>query len=70
MLIRTAIEHGDDQHLAQITGIIQRTGAIEDTKEQALRASQAAVDALAPLPESLQKQALIDLALLAVGRSS
>ena len=70
VLIRTAIEHGDDQHLAQITGIIQRTGAIEDTKEQALRASQAAVDALAPLPESLQKQALIDLALLAVGRSS
>jgi len=69
-LIRTAIELGDDQKLAQITNIIQRTGAIEDTRTQALLASQAAVDALNPLPDSAQKQALISLALLAVGRSS
>ncbi len=69
-LIRTAIAHGDDQNLAQITAIIQRTGAIEDTKAQALLASQAAVTALNILPESEQKQALIDLALLAVGRNS
>jgi octaprenyl-diphosphate synthase len=69
-LIRTAIEHGDDQNLTRITAIIQRTGAIEDTKAQALLASQAAVDALAILPDSEQKQALINLALLAVGRNS
>ncbi len=69
-LIRTAIEHGDDQNLAQITAIIQRTGAIEDTRKQALIASQAAIDALDILPASEQKQALIELALLAVGRSS
>jgi octaprenyl-diphosphate synthase len=69
-LIRTAIEQGDDQNLAQITAIIQRTGAIEDTRKQALIASQAAIDALDILPTSEQKQALIELALLAVGRSS
>jgi octaprenyl-diphosphate synthase len=69
-LIRTAIEYGDDQNLTRITAIIQRTGAIEDTKAQALLASQAAVDALAILPDSEQKQALINLALLAVGRNS
>jgi octaprenyl-diphosphate synthase len=69
-LIRAAIEHGDDQNLTRITAIIQRTGAIEDTKAQALLASQAAVDALAILPDSEQKQALINLALLAVGRNS
>jgi octaprenyl-diphosphate synthase len=69
-LIRTAIEQGDDEHLAQITAIIQRTGAIEDTKAQALLASQAAVNALSVLPDSPQKQALIDLAHLAVGRNS
>ena len=69
-LIRTAIEQGDDQNLAQITAIIQRTGAIEDTRKQALIASQAAIDALDILPASEQKQALIELALLAVGRSS
>lgn len=70
LLIRTAIEHGDDRNLAQITAIIQRTGAIEDTKAQALLASQAAVNALVILPDSEQKQALINLALLAVGRNS
>jgi octaprenyl-diphosphate synthase len=69
-LIRTAIEQGDDQNLAQITAIIQRTGAIEDTRKQALIASQAAIDALNILPDSEQKQALIELALLAVGRNS
>jgi octaprenyl-diphosphate synthase len=69
-LIRTAIEQGDDEHLAQITAIIRRTGAIEDTKAQALLASQAAVNALSVLPDSPQKQALIDLAHLAVGRNS
>ncbi len=69
-LIRTAIEQGDDEHLAQITAIIRRTGAIEDTKAQALLASQAAINALSVLPDSPQKQALIDLAHLAVGRNS
>jgi octaprenyl-diphosphate synthase len=69
-LIRDAIEQGDDQNLAVITAIIQRTGAIDDTRTQALLASQAAVDALAPLPESPYKQSLIELALLAVGRNS
>ena len=39
-------------------------------KAQALLASQAAVDALSILPDSEQKQALINLALLAVGRNS
>lgn len=69
-LIRQAIEQGDDQNLAKITAIIQRTGAIEDTRQQAIAASQAAINALAALPETPQKQALIDLALLAVDRQS
>lgn len=69
-LIRHAIEQGNQDQLATITAIIQRTGAIDDTRSHALAASQAAVDALSPLPDSPYKQALIDLALLAVGRSS
>lgn len=69
-LIRHAIEQGNQDQLATITAIIQRTGAIDDTRNHALAASQSAVDALAPLPDSPYKQALIDLALLAVGRSS
>jgi octaprenyl-diphosphate synthase len=69
-LIRHAIEQGDDQHLAQITAIIHRTGALEDTYRQAVNASQLAVEAISVLPETAYRQALIDLALLAVDRKA
>jgi octaprenyl-diphosphate synthase len=67
-MIRAAIEQGSDHHLAEITAIIQRTGALEDTYQQAVRASQAAVSAIESLPDSVYRQSLIDLALLAVDR--
>jgi len=69
-LIRHAIEHGDDQHLTQITDIIHRTGALEDTRQQALVASQRAIEAISTLPDTPYRQALIKLALLAVDRHS
>lgn len=69
-IIRQAIEQGDDQHLVEITAIIERTGALEDTYQQAVKASQLAVKAISALPDNPFRQALIDLALLAVDRRS
>lgn len=69
-MIRQAIEQGDDQHLVEITAIIERTGALEDTYQQAVKASQLAVKAISALPDNPFRQALIDLALLAVDRRS
>lgn len=68
-LIRTAIEQGNTDDLAQITAIIQRTGAIHDTQRAAVEASQRAIEALSVLADSPYKQAMIDLALLAVDRN-
>jgi octaprenyl-diphosphate synthase len=69
-LIHSAIKQGNDQHLDQITAIIKRTGAIEDTKQQAILASEAAVCALSDLPDTPQRTALINLARLAVNRNN
>lgn len=67
-LIRSAIEQGSDTHLAEITAIIHRTGALQDTQQQALTASDRAIDALSVLTDSPYKTALIELAKLAVHR--
>lgn len=67
-LIRDAIEQGSDQHLAQITAIIHRTGALQDTQQQAIAAADRAIEALSVLTESPYKNALIELAQLAVHR--
>ncbi len=68
-LIRHAIEQGSDAHLAQITAVIHRTGALADTQQQALNAANRAIDALSVLADSPYKTALIELAQLAVQRS-
>lgn len=68
-LIKSAIEQGSDAHLAQITDIIHRTGALADTQQEALAASARAIEALSVLADSPYKTALIELAQLAVSRS-
>jgi octaprenyl-diphosphate synthase len=69
-LIRQAIEQGSNQNLVEITNIIHRTGALQDTQNQALAASDRAIEALSVLAESPYKTALIELAELAVSRSN
>ncbi|MCC2617993.1 octaprenyl diphosphate synthase [Aestuariibacter halophilus] len=70
-LIRDAIEHNNGMdHLDAILAAMHSTGALEYTKQKALQAAQQAIDALAPLPESDYKQALIGLAHISVERAS
>lgn len=70
-LIRDAIENctGMD-NLAAILTAMEQTGALDYTRQQALKAAQQAVAALAPLPESDYKQALSALAHIAVERAA
>jgi octaprenyl-diphosphate synthase len=68
-MIREAIvESNGMENLQAILGAMQSTGALVYTKQQAIKASQQAIDALDPLPESQYKQALIDLAGISVER--
>ncbi|GAA0854336.1 octaprenyl diphosphate synthase [Aliiglaciecola litoralis] len=70
-LIRDAIEHNSGmQHLEDILAAMEQTGSLVYTKKQALGAAQQAIDALAPLPDSEFKQALISLAHISVERAA
>jgi octaprenyl-diphosphate synthase len=69
--IKEAIETGNGmQHFSEIMSTMEQTGALEYTKQQALKASDQAIQALTCLPNSEYKQALIGLAHIAVERAS
>lgn len=70
-MIKEAIEKSNGMdNLQAILAAMEDTGSLTYTKTLALNASQDAVDALAPLPESDYKQALISLARISVERAA
>ena len=69
-LIRHAIEHGEHERLADILGIVRRTGALEATREAAREQAAQARDALSALPDSTARKALLELCARSVERSS
>jgi octaprenyl-diphosphate synthase len=69
-LIRHAIEHGEVERLGDIVQIVRRTGAIDATREAARREADQARACLALLPDSEARQALMELCLRSIDRSS
>jgi len=67
-LIRDAIRDGGLAHLDRITSIIESTGALEYTTRKAQQAADDAVAALANIPDSTYKDALIAIAELSAER--
>jgi octaprenyl-diphosphate synthase len=69
--IKRAIETGDGmKNFDEIMSSMKETGALEYTKKQAIDASEKAIKALAILPTSHYKDALIGLATIAVERAA
>jgi octaprenyl-diphosphate synthase len=68
-LIRRAIENGGHDNMQDVCAIIESTGAIPYTAKAAQREADLALEALAPLPESVYKDALYNLAEFSVNRS-
>ncbi len=68
-LIKTAIENGEIEKLDAILEIVRQTGALNYTQDTAQSESEAAITAIAPLPESEYKDALINLANFSISRS-
>ncbi len=69
-LIRTAIEQGDGtKNIEEILHALESCGALEYTHKRALEESDKAIEALACIPDSEYKQALVTLAKIAVERS-
>lgn len=69
-LIRAAIEKGEVERLAEIIDIVRRTGALSATLDAAEREADRARSCLSPLPESAARDALLELCVRAVHRSS
>jgi octaprenyl-diphosphate synthase len=67
-VVRGAIEQGDVEKFAEVLQIIHATGALEFTRQQALREAELACDAIASLPDSKYKQCLLELAHFAATR--
>ncbi len=69
-LIREAIVDGGLAQLDNIQAIIESTGALDYTAKRAHEAADVAISALADIPDSEYKQALISIAEFAVKRRS
>ena len=69
-LIREAIIHGEVERMPQIVDIVKATGALEATREAAQAQAELAKQCLTELPASEFKDALLELALASIHRSS
>ena len=69
-LIRHAIEHGELQRLPEILAIVRRTGALDATRQAACDEADKAQAALSALPASAAREALLELCVRSVHRSS
>ena len=69
-LLRHAILEGGADQLDRVRSVIESTGALQYTLARAQEAADSAIDALAGIPDSGHKQALIALADFSVKRRS
>jgi len=69
-LIRAAIEQGDINRFAEVLQIVQQTGALDYTRQQAQREADLARAELINIPDSQYKRSLLELAELAASRQA
>ena len=69
-VLRTAIEKGGLEHIGAVVAAIESTGANAYTARKAEDEARCAAQALAAIPESPYKQALLDLARFSIHRKS
>ena len=69
-LIRRAIEEGEEKRLAEIIAVVRRTGALDATRSAAQREADKARSRALALPPSRAREALVDLCVRSVHRSS
>jgi octaprenyl-diphosphate synthase len=69
-VIRAAVEKGDINRFGEVLQIVQETGALEYTRQQAKREADIASDELAIFPDSQYKRALLALAEIAATRQA
>ncbi|MDN3921086.1 polyprenyl synthetase family protein [Roseateles violae] len=68
-LLRHAIEHGEQEKLAEIVAIVRETGALEATREAARAEAKLARECLNQLPLNKWQESLLEFAAQSVERS-
>jgi octaprenyl-diphosphate synthase len=69
-LLRHAIEHGEEERLAEIIDLVRRTGALEATREAAQHQIDQAIQSVNFLSDSTAKKFLIEFGIRSVQRKS
>jgi octaprenyl-diphosphate synthase len=69
-MIRHAIEHGELERLPDIVGVVRSTGALETTRNAAREEAERARQSIRALPGSPYRDALLELCVQAVERTS
>jgi octaprenyl-diphosphate synthase len=69
-LVRHAIQHGEVARLGEIVAVVRRTGALDAARQVARGEAATARDCLRVLPASAQREALLELCVRSVDRSS
>lgn len=67
-VVRSAIEQGDVEKFVEVLQIIRATGALDFTRQQAMREAETACAAIVGLADSKYKQCLLELAHFAATR--
>lgn len=67
-LIQESIRRGGTEHLDRVIDIVQQSGALDYCRQRAEQETEQAIAALSALPPSLYRDALANLARLALGR--
>jgi octaprenyl-diphosphate synthase len=69
-MIRHAIEHGESERLEEIVAIVRRVGSLDATRQAARAEADNARRSVWRLPQSRAREALLDLCVRSVERSS
>jgi len=69
-LVRHAIQHGEVARLGEIVSVVRRTGALDAARQVARGEAAKARDCLRLLPASAQREALLELCVRSIDRSS
>lgn len=67
-VVREAIEQGDLSRFADVLAVVEATGALEYTRQQARQQAEAACAALSALPDTKYRESLLQLADFAASR--
>ncbi|OWY37734.1 octaprenyl diphosphate synthase [Xenophilus sp. AP218F] len=69
-VVRDALENANRDRFHDVLSAVQSCGALEYAKKEAIKVAEQAIAALAAIPESPERQALVELARLSVDRSA